>query len=97
MDLHESMKEFGTSLVKSQRNTIALNAMNTMINLGGTHQSVGGLGTNLFHTFFVRTHRYIKGYWQSANVWSALVLKDLYAGTQDYIGTSLVSKQNLEY
>ncbi|KAF8304744.1 Six-hairpin glycosidase [Clavulina sp. PMI_390] len=67
-----SWREFGTSLVKSQRNTIALNAMNTMVGLGGTHQSVGGLG-----------------YWQSANVWSALVLKDLYAGTTDYEGTSL--------
>ncbi|KAF8317155.1 Six-hairpin glycosidase [Clavulina sp. PMI_390] len=67
-----SWRDFGTSLVKSQRNTIALNAMNTMIGLGGTNQSVGGLG-----------------YWQSANVWSALALKDLYAGTKDYESISL--------
>lgn len=38
--------------------------------------------------------QFASGYWQSANVWSALVLKDLYAGTTDYIGTSLVRTES---
>lgn len=47
------LQEDGTSLVQSQRNTVAVNAMNTMTGLGGAQQSVGGLGAYRHHIYHV--------------------------------------------